>query len=847
MKVRRRDFLKTASAVGVGLLVYSPALNAFDKQSGPLKASRTGDWIASTCQGCTTWCPVEVMVQDDGSIIRAVKVRGNANSMTGSGSVCPRGHLIPQQMYDPDRIKVPMKRTNPVKGKGVDPQFIPITWAQAMDEIATKMMELRTDNETHKFLYLRGRYSYANEILYKEIPKIFGTPNGISHSAICAEAEKAGPYFTEHYWGYRDYDLANTQYLVLWGVDPFRSNRQPTAAMNKWATLKANNATVAVIDPVLSAAGAKADKWYPVTPGEDGALASAIAHHILVQGSWHKAFVGDFDDSINHFVANTVVDIIVNPFTGAKTHGLIEWWNVELKDKTPAWAAGITGIAESEIIALAEGMAAAAPAVSVWLGPGPVMSTRGTYTSMAIHALNGLLGSVENVGGPQHTASSSIASIPSTYSSYQDATALNGLGYSKIDQRGTLKFPAMKKGSPGGGVVTNNVANAINDQDPYNIRMAIGNWCNFAFSGMQPERWYQALASIYFVHITTNASEMSQFADIILPAAFSTTEKLSLVKSHSNKYTGVSIQQPLADRLFDVKTDETEIPYMLAEALDAKGFSNLLNYFNTEFIDPETAATPTDEASFAEIAIKMFTQPAWSADPNTGNWAAFKNVGVVNFGPVAYEAHWADFGTPTGKFEFYSESLKSGLQEHATDHATTVDDVLSQCNYVAQGELAFVPHYEPPYRWGSVADYPFTFVDIKSRYNREGRSQNLPFYYQFKKLDPGDENWDDVIKMNPQDANNLGIVDGDLVQVTSPTGTLKTRAKLWEGLRPGTVAKTFGQGHWSYGRVASDYGNLQEHTGQGNNNEILPDDYDRISGSSARNGGYVGVNIEKII
>jgi len=32
----------------------------------------------------------------------------------------------------------------------------------------------------------------------------------------------------------------------------------------------------------------------------------------------------------------------------------------------------------------------------------------------------------------------------------------------------------------------------------------------------------------------------------------------------------------------------------------------------------------------------------------------------------------------------------------------------------------------------------------------------------------------------------------------------------------------------------------------GNNNEILPDEYDRISGSTARNGGYVGVKIEKI-
>ena len=98
--------------------------------------------------------------------------------------------------------------------------------------------------------------------------------------------------------------------------------------------------------------------------------------------------------------------------------------------------------------------------------------------------------------------------------------------------------------------------------------------------------------------------------------------------------------------------------------------------------------------------------------------------------------------------------------------------------------------------------------------------------------------------LGPSDAAALGISDGDTVIVTSVTGNFTTQAKLWEGIRPGTVAKTFGGGHWAYGRFASDYGNLKEIGG--NNNEVLPDDYDRISGSTARNGGYVGVKIEKV-
>jgi len=409
--------------------------------------------------------------------------------------------MMPKLIYDPDRIKVPMKRTNPIKEKGIDPRFVPITWEEALDTIADKMMELRINNETHKFLLLRGRYSYHRDIIYSALPKIFGSPNGISHSSICAEAEKSGAYWTEAYWDYRDYDLANTKYLVLWGVDPFRSNRQILSAMRHWANLR-ENATIVTIDPTFTAAAAKSNEWLAVKPGEDGALASAIAHHILVNGLWNKTFVGDFNgNGDSAFVANTDVD--ENDFTEIETNGVVKWWNIELKDKTPEWAADITGISQSKIEEIAEGMAAMAPNVAVWYGPGPCMSPRGTYTAMAIYALNGLLGSIDNYGGVvRKNSSPSTNGIPD-YKPYQDEIAKNGASNPKIDQRGTLAFPAMNKKS-GGGVVTNNVPNAMLASDPYDIKVVIGNWCNFPFSCTQPQRWYDALAALpFFAHITT--------------------------------------------------------------------------------------------------------------------------------------------------------------------------------------------------------------------------------------------------------------------------------------------------------------------------------------------------------
>ena len=80
--------------------------------------------------------------------------------------------------------------------------------------------------------------------------------------------------------------------------------------------------------------------------------------------------------------------------------------------------------------------------------------------------------------------------------------------------------------------------------------------------------------------------------------------------------------------------------------------------------------------------------------------------------------------------------------------------------------------------------------------------------------------------------------------ITSQAGSITVDLKLWEGVRPGTVAKCYGQGHWAYGRVATkDY--AKSVPLGGNNNTILVDDLDRLSGSTARNGGFTGVRITK--
>lgn len=842
LEMSRRRFLK-ASAAGGSAIAFGVGLKPTLKTlaiAGDMSPNGKGKWMPATCQGCTSWCAKQVYVVGD----RAVKVRGNPHSKVCVGAACVKSHLSLQQVYDPDRIKTPLKRTNPKKGRNEDPGFVPISWDEALDTIADKIMELRSNNETHKYMLMRGRYTYMRDILYDRMTKIIGSPNNISHSAICAEAEKFGPYYTEGYWGYRQYDVANSRYVIAWGADPLAANRQVSYYTSVWGDL-IDRAHIAVVEPRLSPTAAKADEWLAIKPGQDGALAVAIAHIILIKGLWSKEFVGDFTDGKNRFSPGKEVD--ASTFEEKYTHGLVAWWNLELKDKTPEWAAAKTGLTVEQIKRVAVGFGEAAPKAISWVGGGPVMQVRGGYSSMACHALNGLVGSCDNEGGTLVSNKEFTVKFPKP-DDFMDDIAKKGKKHEKIDQRGRLEFPSLKKGKPGSAVITNHAADGIINEDPYEIKVAIGYMNNFTFSCTQPERWEQALSKIPFVvHLTTNASEFSWFSDILLPNTHHMFEKHGYVKSIANGHRHVTLMQPIIKRIGDYKADETEFSWLLAEKLAERGFDNLLRHYKT-YKDPETGKEPTNETEFALYALKYATQNLWDPSKYKGGdkfngWDAFRKVGVWNSDPYSYRKRWGKMKTKTHQFEFYSETLKKALEKHAEKHQTTVDKVLEVCHYQARGELAFIPHYEEPYTAGDPKEYPFVFVDHKSRLNREGRSANCTWYYDFKDVDPGDQIWADVAKINPLDAQRIGLRSGEKIRLISPTGKIECIAKLWEGVRPGTVAKCFGQGHWAYGSVAAkQFGRFPR---GGNNNDLIPAEYDRLSGSTVRHAG-TRVKIEKL-
>ena len=85
---------------------------------------KPGKWVNTTCKMCLHSCSVRVHVTNDGIIN---KVEGNPTNPSNENGICPKGNSAIMRTYDPQRVKTPLKRTNPKKGPNQDPGWKPIS------------------------------------------------------------------------------------------------------------------------------------------------------------------------------------------------------------------------------------------------------------------------------------------------------------------------------------------------------------------------------------------------------------------------------------------------------------------------------------------------------------------------------------------------------------------------------------------------------------------------------------------------------------------------------------------------------------------------------------------------
>lgn len=229
-------------------------------------------WVSTVCDRCYVGCGIRVHVEDD----VVVGIEGDPDSPQNRGQMCAKGKAGLMAHYSPYRVKVPLKRTNPEKGIGVDPGWREISWEEALDTIVDRLRRIQ-DEPQKLFIHAWG---YVGDL--GTFGAAFGTPN-IQQASAHECGKSIHPI--EHMAGggfHQQADLHYCNYCIYVGTNGGVASRASYVHVARdLADAQARGMKLVVVDPVGGYAAAKAEEWVPILPGTDAAFALAFLDVLL--------------------------------------------------------------------------------------------------------------------------------------------------------------------------------------------------------------------------------------------------------------------------------------------------------------------------------------------------------------------------------------------------------------------------------------------------------------------------------------------------------------------------------------------------------------------------------------
>ena len=241
-----------------------------------------GGWqlIKSDCILCVSGCGIDAYVEDG----KLVKVEGMAEHPLNKGKLCPRGYNLVEYANAEERLKYPMKKENG--------EWKRISWDEALDTIASKLMKIKEEYGAHAVSIFNGSMAVENIELASFTQRFkgaFGTPNLISVESICFRIRVIAHLLT--LGRFTSEDPEKSSCIVLWGNNPDQS-RFMWADMIRERVEKDGLRLVA-IDPKRTEI-AKVGLHLQVRPGTDTALGLAMLNVIISEGLYDKQFVEEY-------------------------------------------------------------------------------------------------------------------------------------------------------------------------------------------------------------------------------------------------------------------------------------------------------------------------------------------------------------------------------------------------------------------------------------------------------------------------------------------------------------------------------------------------------------------------
>ncbi len=684
-KLTRRGFLKATGAT-VGALSLSQELLDF-KHWAHASTEAPVTRIPTFCNGCGNRCGIFAFIKNG----RLWKIEGNPEANGNLGVVCPKGHAYLHGLYNPHRIKGPLKR--------VGEKFEPISWEQAYKEISEKINLILMDSGPQSIFWVN--YPQSNNAYALRLMHTLGSPHYFTHGSTCYTARNAGWVTTVG--ELPSNDLSHARYIVIIGRNP--AGGIDLAEVKKIVEAREKGAKIVVVDPRHSETAILADEWLPIKPGTDLAFLLGMINVMVKEALYDKKFVGQ------------------------KTVGF-EQLEDEIVNYPPEWAEKVCEIPAKTILRIAREMASEKPRALLHRGYHAAFGSQYLNSFQTVRALaiaNSLLGNINRKGGIYFPRTAQLGELQPRH----PAPELPKIG--KSDGTGVPgRYPL---GSYGDGIAHAIPELALRGE----LKAGIVYHNNPLRTNPNPKRVIAGYRKLeLLVVIDTVLSETASIAHYILPESFYLERDEAVDTKHAGKRAQVSIQQQVVQPMFDTRPG-TRIIIELAKHLGVG------RYFDFNI----------DEANRLRL------------HPFGVTLETMKKQGLLSVGEEWKEG-FDKLQTPSAKVEISSKTLES---------------------------LGFpaIPRWEEPLVSPDPKDpHSFRLLHGKQAIHTHAMTANQPYLMSISHRYDMTRLW-----MNKEKGRQLGLKDGDWVQVKSMVGGGRIRVRLTEGLHPSCVWLPSGYGVFS--------------------------------------------------